>query len=495
MKHHLVASLFLAAFCIQAAPTVSRNIIASQFSKFTPAERVTAQPFLPLLFSNPDLNFRYGLNGYIRSDALFATRQTEGLIFRPLTTFWPEQQLSTPYQGDANELHTMSISNIVGSVGMWTEGQVHGNTLRCFLNLASSGQRLGDGLMYVENAYVEYTADNWRLLVGQYPHPLMVQTDIPNVISYTYGAPFIARNYTPQITIQRLDGHFALGLTLYSATVFASRGFFSQLFGPDTGDNSFYQFFSGVPGITGTLWYNSDNFSAAFITDFKRIIPQTFYSAAVIPDDPDSDVALKFNKGLNSIIISGYTRAHVGSLRIQAQATYGSNSFDQLLQGGYAISSAELANGVKPSYTQVPRAYKTYAGVYAASVWSTIESREVIHKRYQPGIFVGYSKVLGTRNPIELFTFPSTGVQEPYTFMLSADDTTNITPAVRKKILNSLWRVAPRTWFFISDNLIIGCELEIARATFGYPNNFSKPIREKETTTLMQATVSTQFYF
>ena len=131
---------------------------------------------------------------------------------------------------------------------------------------------------------------------------------------------------------------------------------------------------------------------------------------------------------MTSYAISIYSKLRLKPLTIKAYAIYGSNLFDQVMLGGYSVSSINISN--RMSYE--------YAPVKNVSFWTEVST----NGKTQFGLFTGYSKNLGTENE-------NTGIYYS-----------------RGSNINSVFRISPRIVFNMA-KLRISTELEYTSAQYG----------------------------
>jgi hypothetical protein len=157
---------------------------------------------------------------------------------------------------------------------------------------------------------------------------------------------------------------------------------------------------------------------------------------------------------VNSYALSLYSKLKTKSLTIKAYAIWGSNLYDQIMLGGYSVTSVNASNQM--SYVYEP--------VKNMSYWAEIST----NGKTQAGLFAGYTKNLGTENP-------NTGVYYS-----------------RGSNIHSVFRLSPRIVFNM-EKLRISTELEYTSAQYGKAD--ANGVVNSNLTTVSNLRLLTAFYY
>ena len=223
---------------------------------------------------------------------------------------------------------------------------------------------------------------NWQtteLLVGQYWHPLFVTECFPDVVSFNTGAPFQPFSRNPQIRLSQKAGNFKLIFAVAEQRDFSSNG-------PD-GANPKYLSNAVLPDINmhfqyARTWNEKNEFLIGIGGEFKQLTPRLYsQSDKNLKDGKDSTYYAGDDK-VKSYAVSMYSKLRLKPITIKAYAIYGSNLFDLVMLGGYAVTSITESMQWKYDYTPVKN----------LSLWTEITTNGKI----QAAIFAGYTKNLGT---------------------------------------------------------------------------------------------------
>jgi len=265
----------------------------------------------------------------------------------------------------------------------------------------------------LRHSYIQLDWKKSSLLLGQYWHPLFVTEVFTTVISLNTGAPFQPFNRSTQIRYTQKFNQVKL-----MATVLDQRDYTSN--GP-IGKSFTYLSNSLIPNFNFLLQYNNKNTTFGIAYDIKSLKPRL---------ETDSNVIATGKIVSNSVMT--YFKWASKSFEFKTKAIYGENLTDNLMLGGYAVSSIDTLND-KRTYTPTKHAF----------IWMNF----VYHKKFKtfsihPGLFIGYSKNLGTKEE-NVGIFYATGSN-----------------------INDLYRIAPSI-SFKSGNFMISVELERTTASYG----------------------------
>jgi hypothetical protein len=366
-------------------------------------------------------------SGYVKNDFLYDTRQTVSAREGHFLLF-PSDRLYDSLGNDINAVPNYNILAIQSKLSIKITGpEAFGAKTSGLIEGDFFGQAdVNINLFRLRHAYLKLQWAKTSLLFGQYWHPFFVTDCYPGVLSFNTGAPFQPFSRAPQIRIN-VD---VAGLNL-QGTILSQRDYRSV--GPD-GSDSKYLRNSGVPEVHAQVSYAVKNetgvpvFIAGSSVGYKRLVPriQTYLNYAT-----DSYV-----QGLSANLFLTYKSE---KLILKAQGNYIENGSDLMLSSGYAV--ADTINR--------DEGLLSYAPLRTATFWTELILNS---DKIQPGIFIGYSKNLGSK---EIINGP--------VYILS-----NAT-------IDHLFRLAPRI-NFISGKTTIGIEVEYTAAAYGTADEHVKMI-------------------
>jgi hypothetical protein len=397
--------------------------------------------------------FGIKFSGFVKTDINYDTRQTVN-IREGHFLLYPENFLYDANKKDINakpNLNMLAIQSRLKGVisgpdafGAKTSGVIEadffGNENGNFSDV--NGFRL-------RHAFVKLNWKSTELLAGQYWHPMFIAESFPDVISFNTGSPFQPFSRNPQLRLTQTFGPLSL-----IATVFSQRDF--QATGPD-GSSTKYLRNSGMPNANFQLQFRPDStehifgigidykvqtprlFSEVTITKAKITVDSTTWIATQVPA---VTAKYKVDEKIQSFSALAFAKLKFKPLTVKFEGVYAQNATDMLMIGGYGVSKVADAKTEELEYTNLT----------TASLWADIQTNG---KKIQGGLFVGYSKNIG-----------------------SDDDITGAIYArgynsTEKTYIDYLYRIAPRV-AFISGKLTIAFELEYTFAMYGTANGDKK---------------------
>ena len=319
--------------------------------------------------------FGITFNGFVKTDIIWDSRQTvdvrEGHFL-----LYPKNEDPDAEGNDINatpsfnflSIQTRLRGTITGpdALGAKTSGAIEGE----FFGHTDSdinGFRL-------RHAYVQLNWEKTELMVGQNWHPLFVTDCYPGVISFNTGAPFLPFTRNPQIRLSHDLGAFRVIAAALSQIDFKSNG-------PD-GASIKYLRNTAVPMFTINLEYRHSNtekgtsFLAGLAGGYKILAPRMV-----------TDSSYKSDERVSSISGIAYLKFGFPKITFKLAGYYGQDAFDLTMLGGYAVTGI----------SDVERNLREYTPVSTMSVWTDIHTNG---KKWQGGLFLGYSKNLGSSKEI-----------------------------------------------------------------------------------------------
>ena len=308
------------------------------------------------------------IHGFVKTDYWIDTRQVvyarEGLF-----TFFPKDILLDKNGRDINAEPSFNFSAITTRLNFKIrQFRAFGADAFGFIEADFSGvSNVTINTFRLRHAYINLDWGKSELLVGQYWHPLFVTKVFPTVISLNTGAPFQPFNRSPQI---RFTYHLRKWNII--AAVISQRDYAS--IGPK-GRNPEYMENSMVPNGHLQLQYAGSRNTFGFAADYKVIRPQLVTDSNIVSDER-----------LGSYAFMAYYKWSNKKFEYKLKAIYGQNLSDQLMLGGYAVSSIDPKTNIM-KYTPTNHFF----------IWTDFIYRKKLGKYMLiPALFAGYAKNLGT---------------------------------------------------------------------------------------------------
>jgi len=354
----------------------------------------------------------FSLSGYIKNDFFWDSRQTvtarEGSFL-----LWPAAIDEDLLGNDLNDVPNFNFLSLQSRLAFnWHGTKALGAKIGAKIEgdfFAQSNDNIN--LFRLRHAYIKMNWEHTELLVGQYWIPMFTTDCFPGTVSFNTGTPFNPFGRNPQIKVSHSFDKLKLSAVAHSQRDYTSRG--------PSGISSEYLRNTAIPEITGMIDYKSDKLTTGFGAAFKSIIPLT-----------ETDQGYATNTKLSSYSAYAFLKYKAPKLTFKIKGIYGQNTPDYLSIGGFAITQYNALTG-----------YQDYEPISSISTWTDIASNG---KKWQIGIFGGYTQNLGTTSPI---------VADTAIYGLG----TNI---------SNLYRVSPRL-IFNSGKLRLASELEYTMAKYG----------------------------
>lgn len=368
--------------------------------------------YSPVLAQEESSSFGVDIHGYVRADYFLDTRQVvsarEGHLL-----LYPTPEVLDPNGDDINAtpsfnmlaIQTRMSAKITGpdALGAKTSGYIEGE----FFGMSDNDVNQ----FRLRHAFVKLSWEKTALMFGQYWHPLFQTDCFPGTVSFNTGVPFIPFQRSPQVRLIQNFDNIELQLALVAQRDFTHTG--------PQGPTSMYLRNAGVPKLDAVLKFKSKTAMIGAGVEYNMIKPRL-----------ETVNGYKTDETVNAMVLTGFGKLDFDKFSFETQATYGQNVYDLLMIGGYAVSSTEAVTGVE-EYTS----YKTL------SAWADLDFKGKLNG----GLFVGFTKNLGTDDPITGTTY------------------------ARGTNIDMVYRVSPRIQYKAGQTTF-GCELEYTAATYGTAN-------------------------
>jgi hypothetical protein len=399
---------------------------------------------------------KFGINwsGFVKNDFFFDSRQTvsvrEGhFLLYPSAVVNDLNGEDINAQGSLNFLSIQSrlTAKITGpdALGAKTSGVIEGAFFG-HTNSDVNGFRL-------RHAFVKLDWSTTQLLFGQYWHSMFVPECFPGTISFNTGVPFQFFSRNPQIRItQKFGANVKFSLAAATQRDFASPGGYTSL------SNSM------MPEIQAQLQISASEAVLFGITGtYKKMHPRLITSAGY-----------KAENELGSFNSNAFLRIKTKPITFKLQGIFAQNAFDGLMIGGFAIRDI----------VDITKDYREYTPINTLSIWTDISTNG---KKWQAGVFAGFTKNMGSFNAISDTIFNSS----PYLY----DD------YLRGANIDYVFRVSPRL-IFNTGKFRVAAEVEYTTAAYATTDMLGKinmddhgKITESETVSNVRILLGVYYFF
>lgn len=302
-------------------------------------------------------------------------------------SFFPSNVLMDDFGNDLNASPTSTMMTGLTTLGLEMSGPRLGNVstsgkIECdFLGNSSA-----DVLFRIRHAYMtlKWERSMSELLIGQTWHPFFDEV-FPTVLYINDVGTFHPINRSPMLRFRQEWGHIGLNL----AAVYQTSGFSS--YGPD-GRSRDYQSRSMVPELFAEVSYKNSRFFAGLGASWLSISPRNSAEVHTLDENGEETVLTnKVNERLSTFSFMFQAKYDIArDFSVKMKSLLISNAGHTSVPGGYGISSIDPVTGKQE---------------YAASRYSTTWIQAVYGKKWQFGLFGGYSRNLGTSSPLVSKTY------------------------------------------------------------------------------------------
>lgn len=377
-------------------------------------------------YINAQSNDAFGVkvSGFLKTDIILDSRQTIGAREGHFLLYPANVNLDVNGNdlNDISSFNTLAIQSRISAkvtapdaLGAKTGGMLEGEFF---------GTTEGDiNGFRLRHAFITLKWNSTTLLVGQTWHPMFITDVFPQVVSFNTGAPFQPFSRNPQVRITHSIDNFNLIAALCSQRDITSTG--------PIGYSTSYLKNAVLPNAHFQLQYNSSNLVAGSGIDYKKLVPRI-----------ETVKKIQTDESVSSYSLLGYLKIKTESADFLFEGVYGGNNSDLMMLGGYGVTNTDPNTGIE-----------NYSATKAFSVWTDIN----FGKDIQPGIFIGYSKNLGSDDEIKGAIYSRAG---------------NI---------DNLFRISPRL-VINSGKFRVAAEFEVTSAAYGTTDNYAKVANTKTVT-------------
>lgn len=342
--------------------------------------------------TNNKLNFKF--YGQIRGDLFYNTRANEETV-DGLFYMYPKDYV---YDEDGKDLNSGTQGNfyvIYTRLGVDLKGVKLGKAnVDAKIEADFRGSGSSFGTVRLRQAYVQLGWNRNSVLVGQTWHPLFGEVS-PSVLNLSTGAPFQPFNRSPLIRYRYMA---PAGWSITSAAIWQAQ--FNSV-GPD-GKNWEYLKNSSIPEIfAGVDWHHGSWLIGAGV-EMLSLRPRN----KVVTNGK----TFKVNERVTSFSAELHARYKTPDLQASVKTILANNLTHCSMIGGFGVTSIDERTG-KCSYTPFRHSMTWINFTYG--------------KKWQPGIFAGYLKNLGTSEKLTGATY-GTGLDVDQVVNVSAQISFNL---------------------------------------------------------------------
>lgn len=313
-------------------------------------------------------NFSYKFYGQIRTDFYYNSRANEETV-DGLFYMYPKDKVRDENGEDLNASPNSNFYTLYSRLGVNVNGPELGKAkTSATVEIDFRGTGTSYSVIRLRHAYFNLDWGTSALLVGQTWHPLFGDVS-PQILNLSVGAPFQPFSRAPQIRYRYTNKHFVFT----GAAIWQSQ-YLSQ--GP-LGKSQEYIKQSCVPELYVGADYKEGGLLAGVGIELLSMKPRT---TATI----DTHI-YKVDERITTLSYEAHVKYTNKNWFVGAKSVLGSNLTQASGLGGFGIKSIETKTGEQE-----------YTPICFSSTWLNV----VYGQKWKPGLFVGYSKNLGTSDAL-----------------------------------------------------------------------------------------------
>lgn len=314
-------------------------------------------------------NFQFKFYGRVRADIFYNTRANNELVDGIFYLF-PMDQKFDPMGNDLNATPQGNFYVLYSQVGVDVAGPMIGKAkTSAKIELDFRGSGVTYAMPRIRHAYVNLDWGSSALLVGQTWHPLFGEVS-PSILNLSTGAPFQPFSRSPLIRY-RYSARSGVQLSAYAIwqQQYTSAG--------PIGRSYYYLKNSCIPEFYLGLDYVGSRWRYGLGVEMLSLKPRTQSTV--------DGVVYKVSERVTSFSAEAHAKYAYENWKISAKTVLANNLTHANMIGGYGVTSENPITGERK-----------YTPFHHTASWINV----VYGKKWQPGIFIGYLKNLGTGKAI-----------------------------------------------------------------------------------------------
>ena len=351
IKTAIVSVLLLPGFIVYSQQSVD--------NKDVPA-------IIPIVKLSDNVTVKFG--GFVRAEYYIDSRKTVGAI-DDLFSFFPDKPLYDDLGRDMNEVvrNNLSIQATRFNATFTGPDVLKAKTTAFFEFDFTGGNTVN---VRLRHGYIKLNWQKSEILIGKTWNPL-AETIFPSVIGLNTGVPFrpFGRGDQLRITYKPSTTISILAAILYQSE---HKSFNYMDANGTVGQNGDNIRANPIPDLHFQIQFKSEHIYAGLISEYKVVRPTTISKGFAGTFATDETIG--------SFAVGVFERYTFNKLTLQASSIYGQNLSELFQQGGYAVTSIDLATG-----------HRTYTPSNSLASWINITYGQKIIV----GLFGGYQKNLG----------------------------------------------------------------------------------------------------
>ena len=363
---------------------------------------------LPVI-AQEEKKFSVDVYGFVRNDFYYESRQSVPTVAAGLFHVIPKDENRNELNEDLNAIPSSKMLSTASRFGLKVKGpdvwdatasaRIEGD----FDGFGSADTR-SNSTLRLRQAWIKLAWKKVDLLTGQTWHPMFGDV-VPSVLSLATGSPFQPFNRSPQIRVDYKMNAFKAYLSgLYQ---------FQYLSTGPLGSTPDYLKDGMLPELYLGFDYAKSGLLAGAGADFIRLRPRVI--GEKIERDNDGVVLkripTKVSDNISSLSFNAFIQYTNNKFAVKAKSIYGQNMGHLLLLNGYGVSKINTDGSYE------------YTNLKNSTSWLNV----TYGSKYQAGLFLGYSKNLGSSGelaesldptkpgaPFGVYTFGPSNIDQVY---------------------------------------------------------------------------------
>lgn len=317
--------------------------------------------------------FSYKFYGQVRGD-LFYNSRSNAEIVDGLFHLYPKDIAPDADGKDLNARPDGSFYLLYSRLGLDVSGPNIGkakSSAKIELDFRGSGSNFA--LFRIRHAYVNLDWGKSAVLIGQTWHPLFGDV-YPQMLNLSTGAPFNLFNRSPMLRYRYTNSGWQLTAAAIWQLQYLSAG--------PNGKSEEYIKNSCIPEFFVGADYKGNNWVAGAGMEVLSLKPRTQSTVG--------QSVYKVNERITSLSFEAHAKYTSNDWMVSAKTMLASNLTQGCMLGGYGVTAIDARTGEQE-----------YTPFRHSTTWINV----VYGKKWQPGLFVGYLKNLGTSKALAGSTY------------------------------------------------------------------------------------------
>jgi len=349
----------------------------------------------PVIAQEEEKKISVEVYGFVRNDFYYETRRSLSAAVGLFHLIPLDQKLNERNE-DLNAIPSSKLVATASRFGLKVKGpDVWGATATARIEGDFDGfssDHASSTVFRIRQAWIKLAWKNTDLLAGQAWHPMFGDV-APSVMSLSTGSPFQPFNRSPQVRVDYRMGSFKTYLSaLYQLQCLSV--------GPSGSSADYLR-----DGILPELYLGADYVKNGWIAgagvNFIRLRPRVIGKTNVEIDGVPQEIDTKVSDNISSLSFNAFLQYSKDKFAVKAKTIYGQNMAHLFLLSGYGVS--KINDDGSWDYTNLNN----------STSWLNV----TYGKKHQVGLFLGYSKNLGSSDeliPGKVYTFGASNIDQAF---------------------------------------------------------------------------------